>query len=261
VISTRQAAFLVASGQATLAAVVSIKVAALTLGVLKAMLLTKLKTVTVVVFGIAALGLGTSGVLYQARAEAAQSQKVRQSQADKDGQEKLDEVQSLRKQLKEALQQLADLTVEKAKQRKQAEEAVRDALLQVEKMREAEKATRLDAEKALYAANMHLAQDELRKKRGHDPSLPSKDDAAARMRKQYEQRRQALQAELKSLEVDEQKELANLEQQQARTKVGQQQPSKPLEAGDKLDQILERLDRMEKRLDRIERGNPGGKRE
>jgi hypothetical protein len=219
--------------------------------------------VTVVVFGIVALGLGTSGVLYQARAEAAQQQKVGQARADGIGQEKpkraTDEVQALRDQLEEARRQLADLKAEVAQQHHRAAEAVRDALVQADLARKAETMAREQAERAAYAARIQLAQDEVKKKARSEVNLSSKEDAAARLRKQYEQRRQALQEELKSLEVDEQKDLANLELQQARAKLGQQ-PSKPPEAGDKLDQILERLDRMEKRLDRIEQGSPRGQR-
>ena len=70
VVSTTKAAMLVAAGQAAAAGVVSVKVAALTEGVLKTMFLAKLKTATVVVCGVAAIGLGTGELVYRARAGA-----------------------------------------------------------------------------------------------------------------------------------------------------------------------------------------------
>jgi RNA polymerase sigma factor (sigma-70 family) len=59
VASTVKAAALVAAGQAVAAGVVSAEAAALTQGVLKAMLFSKLKTTAAVLFVIAATGLGT----------------------------------------------------------------------------------------------------------------------------------------------------------------------------------------------------------
>jgi RNA polymerase sigma factor (sigma-70 family) len=70
VTSTTEAATLAAAGQAAAAGFISLKVAALTEGVLKAMFLAKLKTAAVVVCGLTALGLGTGGVLYQTRVVA-----------------------------------------------------------------------------------------------------------------------------------------------------------------------------------------------
>jgi hypothetical protein len=67
VTTTVKAARLFAAGQAA-SGVVGAKVAALTEGVLKAMLLTKLKTATVVLLVIAALGAGAAFQSYKARA-------------------------------------------------------------------------------------------------------------------------------------------------------------------------------------------------
>jgi hypothetical protein len=70
VASTTKAAILLAAGQATLAAGISLKVGLITEGVLKTMLIAKLKMTTVFVCGVAALGLCTGGVIYEARAGA-----------------------------------------------------------------------------------------------------------------------------------------------------------------------------------------------
>ncbi|HEY7154125.1 MAG TPA: sigma-70 family RNA polymerase sigma factor [Gemmataceae bacterium] len=70
-----KAAMLMAVGPAALG-VVSTTVTTLTEGVLKAMFIAKIKTATVVLCGVAALGVGTGGVVYQTRVGAANPQKV-----------------------------------------------------------------------------------------------------------------------------------------------------------------------------------------
>jgi RNA polymerase sigma factor (sigma-70 family) len=77
VASTIKAASLLAAGQA--AGVVSTKVAALTEGVVKAMFLTKLKAVSVVLLVIAALS-GAAGAIY--RTQGAEQQKAQASEKD-----------------------------------------------------------------------------------------------------------------------------------------------------------------------------------
>jgi RNA polymerase sigma factor (sigma-70 family) len=68
VVSTLNAATLVAAGQAV-TGVISAKVAALTEGVLKAMLLTKLKTATVVLLALSVLGAGATIFTHRALAQ------------------------------------------------------------------------------------------------------------------------------------------------------------------------------------------------
>ncbi|MCI0377512.1 MAG: RNA polymerase sigma factor [Gemmataceae bacterium] len=70
VISTVQAALLVAAGQAT-AGVVSAPVAAMTEGVLRAMFLSKLKVVLAVCLGVGVVASGTTELVYQCQAQAA----------------------------------------------------------------------------------------------------------------------------------------------------------------------------------------------
>src|SRR5262249_13292482 len=67
--STIQAATAWAAGQAAATGVITVKVAALTEGVLQSMLLTKLKTAVGVLLAVLVLGagLGTAGLLYMAR--------------------------------------------------------------------------------------------------------------------------------------------------------------------------------------------------
>jgi small nuclear ribonucleoprotein (snRNP)-like protein len=68
-VSTVKAATLVAAGQAATAGLISAQVAALTEGVLKAMLLTKLKIATVVMLTVSLLGTGAGYLTHQALAE------------------------------------------------------------------------------------------------------------------------------------------------------------------------------------------------
>src|SRR6202035_1763506 len=70
--STIEAATMVAGRQATVAGVVPAKVAALMEGVMKAMLMTKLKTVTAVLLVVSAVGMG-GGLLSRSTTAAAQT--------------------------------------------------------------------------------------------------------------------------------------------------------------------------------------------
>jgi RNA polymerase sigma-70 factor (ECF subfamily) len=297
-LSTTRAALLTASGQAAVAGVVSAEVVALTEGVMKAMFLHKLKTVTVVLVGVVALGLGTGGVMYQGRAGAADPHKVVQllpgaradlAQDEDDGQQKAkkpkdqkraaEEVQALRDQLEEARRQLAELKAEVERQRQRAEEAARQAQLQLQKARAAEEAARRDAEKRAYAARIQQAQEAFNKTVGSGlregqsslkEMLGQLEEKAAQVRKQFEQQRQAVQgqlkmleAQLKTLDEQERKVLSDLRRQRDEW-VRQQRTAPPPKqqgaGGDKLDRILERLDQIEKRLNRIEQGSPAEKR-
>jgi RNA polymerase sigma factor (sigma-70 family) len=297
-LSTTRAALLTASGPAAVAGVVSAEVVALTEGVMKAMFLHKLKTVTVVLVGVVALGLGTGGVIYQGRAGAADPHKVVQllpgARADlaqdenddqqrakkpKDAKRAAEEVQALRDQLEEARRQLAELKAELQKQRQQAEEAARQARQQLQKALAAEEAARRDAEKRAYAARIQQAQEAIGRAVGSGSRdvqaslkemLAQVEERAAQVRKQFDQQRQAVQAQvklleaqLKSLDEQERKVLTDLRRQRDDW-VRQQRTAPPAKqqgaGGDKLDRILERLDQIEKRLDRIEQGSPAEKR-
>jgi RNA polymerase sigma factor (sigma-70 family) len=162
--ATTKAAMLVAAGQTAAAAgVVSVTVATLTDGVLKAMLVAKLKTATVVLCGVAALGLGTGGAIYQTRAGAAgprqwgpsQERAVRQDggaeqqQKRRAEQEARDWEQELQKQLDRAQKQLQTVLeeakisgVEAEKIRKKVEEDLRRAREQLERSLQSNKMAR-----------------------------------------------------------------------------------------------------------------------
>jgi RNA polymerase sigma factor (sigma-70 family) len=241
-LSTTKAAVLLMSGRAGVAAVASAPVAALTEGVLKTMYLAKLKTVAVVVVcGVAALGLGTGGVLYQARAGApggalqAGDKKARAA----------DEAQALRDEVAALRRQVEDLKAEADKQRQRAEEAERRAKEDLAKALNAEDLARREAARKLQPDDEGVSrQPSNRKARNKDAA--ALDDAEARVRQKFDEARRALEQQLKELDAQEQKALAELK---AKRKAGEQ----PAPAGDKLDRILERLERLEKRLDKLER--------
>lgn len=67
-VSTVKAAMLIAAGGSAVVGVVPVKVAALMDGVMKAMLITKLKTALLVVMSVTVLAAGTGGMLFQSQA-------------------------------------------------------------------------------------------------------------------------------------------------------------------------------------------------
>jgi RNA polymerase sigma factor (sigma-70 family) len=114
-LATTRAAIVLTASQ-TVAGVVSVKVAALTDGVLKAMFIAKLKTTCAVLCGVAALGLGTGGLMYQARAGGADPDKdgtpvklrQAQGQTDKDLRRALQEAREREEALRKELAELRD---------------------------------------------------------------------------------------------------------------------------------------------------------
>jgi RNA polymerase sigma factor (sigma-70 family) len=284
--TTTKAALLTAAGPA--AGVVSTTVLTLTEGVLKAMFVAKLKTATVVLCGVAALGLGTGGVIYQSRAGAAGPQKLdrgvqeRPIRASETEQERerwkriAEEAQAREKKLQAELDKLR-LEVELL--RAQANDA-RQSKAEAERLRmeQAKQAAELRAlneqRQELLVARQQAA--ELQAKRGQqgqsDPTrkpdgmpdlksiLEKVEAQRAKILEEHGTRIKALKLEQQKLEEQMQKQLAELDkakdqfvQQYRQTQ--SQQGTKPARAGeDKLDQILQRLERLEKRLDRLEQG-------
>jgi RNA polymerase sigma factor (sigma-70 family) len=245
-LSTKKAALLVASGRGAVATVASAQVAALTEGVLKTMFLAKLKTVAVVVVcGVAALGLGTGGVLYQARAGAPgdpQAQAAAQPQKDKDPTRAADEVRSLREQLEEARRQIADLKAEADRLRQQAEEAQRRAKEELAKASDAQDLARREAARKIQPGNVYLPS----RGKARNTSAADMDEGEARVKKEFDAARRALEQQLKELDAKEKEALAVLKDKRKTTQLA-------APTGDKLDQVLERLERLEKRLDKLER--------
>jgi|GEM_PF-5362115 len=181
-----------AAGQAAATACVSANVLTLTEGVLKAMLLTKVKTATVILCGVAALGMGTGGVLYRAKASepgksglarasasahgvdpATSGADERERQREGDQQSQIaraaeQQERALREELEQArreaekYRQEADEQRERAEaQRRRADKALQDAELQVARAREAEQAARRVAEKERYAGTFRQAGQQL----------------------------------------------------------------------------------------------------
>jgi RNA polymerase sigma factor (sigma-70 family) len=242
--ATVKAAMLIAAAPAALG-VVSTTVTTLTEGVLKAMFIAKIKTATIVLCGVAALGVGTGGVVYQTRAGAADPQK-------------------LERVAQERPKRVAEVDQEKDKWRRIAEEA-----------QAREKELRAELENAGYQSRLFRLQDQsplpgaikpADRKADPDAALDklARERAAliARHEKHVADLRRRLEAEQARLDVELKKRLAQLDDNKAKImrEHAAKQPNsragqKPA-SGDKLDQILERLERLEKRLDRLEGRKP-----
>jgi RNA polymerase sigma factor (sigma-70 family) len=252
--STLSAALSVAAGNATAAACVSLNVATLTEGVLKSMFLAKLKTVIVLTCGVAALGLGTSGILYHARAgesDPGRSGLIASGGDDEERQRAEDEARA-RQEAEKRRREERELRERAKADRQQAEKALRDADARAREAREAEQAVRLDAEKVLKARE-DLEKDFKR----HESELQ---DALKTLTLQYRERAEQLERALKSLHEQNQHRAAVAERERAErlllNKAGQAERGRGrgMSVEDKLDRILERLERMEQRLERLERG-------
>jgi hypothetical protein len=265
-VATTRAATLLAAGQAA-------TVITLTEGVLRTMFIAKFKTATVLLCGVAVLGLGTGGLCYQTRAGAADTPQVgRKPTADEEKARKsggspsedararekslLEEVEKARK---EALMQRNRAEAE----RKRAEDALLALKEQLAKAQEAEQLARQEADKARYAENVRQAQQGFRAKREEQKGLDRLAELQAKTRERFKQERQELMERMKKLEAEERETLAKMEAERGELLRQQnvRQPARPAggqppQGGDKLDRILERLDRIERRLERLERGGP-----
>jgi RNA polymerase sigma factor (sigma-70 family) len=283
--STTKAAMLLAAGHATLTGAVPAPVAALTEGVLKTMFLLKLKSTAVVLCGVAAVGLATGGMFYQARAGGADSTQPVVAQAPaktppadgqrperpkaKDLRRVADEAQARERELRDQLEalrrELDSLKAEAARQReqaeaarRQAEEAARHALAEAERALAAEGKARQQAADTLLGQKKTPQQrvagqlkDEMKLKTPLT-DLQAKQDQE---RRKFELMRADLQERLHQLDVQQKQWEADMERQRTQLLAQKPQPQAGSKApvADKLDLILERLDRLEKRIENIER--------
>jgi RNA polymerase sigma factor (sigma-70 family) len=219
--STIQAATAVAAGQAVLTGAVSVKVAALCEGVMKAMYLTKLKAAAALLCGAAVLGLGAGGLAYQARAQtgapAFGAGDKRTEGQEKDRRPAAESERSLRRELEQLRRELAALRAEVEAQRDRAE---------VE-MRRAEAARR-------EVVVQRLRADEQRRR------------AEAEVREAEEQLRRAQEADKVAPQQNQ-----RLPAQRQGPDGAKVPPAGP--GGGQMDRILERLDRLERRLQQLER--------
>jgi RNA polymerase sigma factor (sigma-70 family) len=284
-LTTTRAALLVAAGPA--AGLVSAQAVALTEGVLRTMLWVKLKTAAAVLFGLSAVGLGTGGLLYQARAGAAGPNGVARAQPAEQQKDRVlgdslrsvaqgasERERALREQLEQARREVEELRAEAARQRdraeaerRRAEAVLREAEERLRQVQAERAAARRDAEKLLYARSVQQAQQELSKAAGGGPQgqrkapendLASLEERKAQLLREFEARRNELTAQLRELEVRMREEIAAMERQ--RENLSRQKKAPPSQGsapahptGDKLDQILQRLERLERRLDNLER--------
>lgn len=275
--TTTRAALLVAAGHTAAAGVVSATVATLTEGVLKTMLLAKLKTASVVLFGAAALSLGTGGLLYQTRAGAADSPQPGQQQpagpksADRSNgalndllaQRQRDRAkptaEDARAKEQALLDQLEHARAEAEMQRRRAEEEHKRAEEALRALRE-----RLaQMEEARHAQNVRPPQQQSGPRPEEPPALSRLAEEETKVRERFKEERRRLMERLKQLEAEELVTLEKLEAGRRDLLRPTTTPQPHRQAGpqaapdgDKLDQILQRLERMERRLERLEQGRP-----
>jgi len=157
VTTTTKAAVLMAAGQASLTGVVSAKVIALTEGVMRAMLLTKLKIATLVLLSAGVLGVGVT--LIPGRAQAQKQEETAKAEASKEAPPK--EKQS--KEMTEAQAELGKAQVEVAEAQLQVAEAQLNESKAAIQIAESEvKARREDADRmGQLAAKASVSHEEL----------------------------------------------------------------------------------------------------
>jgi RNA polymerase sigma factor (sigma-70 family) len=264
-LSTTRAALLVAAGHTAAAGVVSGAVSSLAEGVLKTMLVAKLKTVSVVLSSVVVLGLGTGGLLYQTRAGAAdplqQGQQRAQREQDKAraAEDARSREQALMEELERARREAVAQRERAERERKRAEEELRELRERLAKAEEAARLARQQTEKALYAENVRQAQQQLAAKPEERQPLARRAEEKANALERIQQERQQLLERLKQLDKAEREVARQLEGERrdpARQPNAPQPQPPSAAAGDKLDQILQRLDRLERRLERLEQGVP-----
>jgi RNA polymerase sigma factor (sigma-70 family) len=270
---TAHAGYLVTAGQAAAAGVIPAEVAALTEGVLKTMMLAKAKTATVVLLGVAVLGLGTGGLAYRTRTAAAEppgaqrgsppaNTDPKRAPDQRAGRTAADQEREARKAVgeAEAFVQKAAADVEQAKAAAEAARAQADAALADYQAREAQ---RQAFEDQLRARRRDLEQ--LRKylnpsvlpERPADTRRGAPDHGADQLLKQMaadlqslDAQRAALQKDLKAVEMHREQLLSEMKGRQ--DELLRHPRGESAHPADKLDQVLERLERLEKRLERLE---------
>jgi RNA polymerase sigma factor (sigma-70 family) len=294
--STTKAALLVAAGQTAAAGLVSAQVAALSEGVLRMMFVAKLKAVTLLFSGVAAVGLGTGG-LWQAAAvtpspsDVDRPQAVAQADPAKGGsggpkaddpRRASDREQELREQLEKARREAEALRVEVERlraqaeaERKQAKDALRAALEEARRYPgqatnsttgpapQTAPVSSKPAPQTAPASSKPPPRDGARSQGKKDTTPVNQPETTkGRSLNELEQRRRELLEQLKALDAEERKALEGLkplggDTRKPDTKT-KKQPAGPQVpvSADKLERILDRLERLEKRLDRLEGSRP-----
>jgi hypothetical protein len=214
--------------------------------------------------------------LAKKRAEEARAARAK---AERELAEAREEAAMLKMQWTKERKRAAQLEKEARARADQAEAAVKEALKEAERMHEdtqqrAQRAMR-DAEAVLEKARRigdPVLLDKLEQARREQPKPPQAnapaaleamvkdlDQRAARLRQDYDKRRDALLAEVKALDSRMHTAMARLEDEKAailaahQGRAGTERAQPNPGVGDKLDRILDRLDRIEKRLDRLEK--------
>ncbi|HZU36419.1 MAG TPA: sigma-70 family RNA polymerase sigma factor [Gemmataceae bacterium] len=291
-VSTTNAALLLAAGPAVAAGIIPAKVAALSEGVVKMMFLAKLKMTAVVCAGVAAVGLGTGGLLYQARAangdpvhvQTAPNQLVqRNARPDDDDDDKPRQrsqdrqssarEQELRRELERARAEVQAARRQAEAARHQAEQAMRQARSELERARQEARAQRDHAraaeQQARHAANQErIARANKEKNHKHDMHDQSAEQQGGRdlaeqlnrarseMLKNFDRQRQQLTEQLKRLDQVQQRSMRQLEEQLSRAHqrlMGKNNKSHSTSSSSSSASSGDKLDQILQRLERMER--------
>jgi RNA polymerase sigma factor (sigma-70 family) len=273
---TARSALLIAGGQVAAAGLVPAEVAVLTEGVLKTMLLAKVKTTAAVVLSVVVLGLGTGGLVYRARVaaseppgqqrakapegpvrgQAADPSPERQAEAAlREARARAEEAEVFARQARADAEQAKALAEQ---ERRRAEEALQRAR-EVERQQKDFERQALEARRLLEQSRSEAERAGRAARQTGDDERPQAVDPEGRLRdlrrsveervKALADRRARLQAEMQEVE---QQAKAVMQDYKRQVEVLTQTQKAPQKQGDKLDQILERLERLEKRLDRLE---------
>ncbi len=282
--STTKAALLVAAGPTAAAGLVSAQVAALSEGVLRMMFVAKLKTMTLLFSGVAAVGLGTGG-LWQAAAgtpspfHAGRAQAVARADPAQGGgggpkaedqRRAADREQELRAQLEQARREVEALRAEVERQRARAEAERKRAEDALHKARRypgpATSNTTVPAPQTAPASPKLPPRDGARFQ-GEKRTTPAKppETTKARSLDEFEQRRRELLEQLKRLDAEQRKALEDSKPPEGKPRqpgtnkpaVGQPFGGQPLQPGATKapvgQQVPVSVDKLERILDRLER--------
>jgi RNA polymerase sigma factor (sigma-70 family) len=234
-VATLRAAMLLTAGQV---AGISAGVITLTEGVLRTMFIAKLKTATVFMSGVAALGLGTGGLMYQTHVGAADSPRPGQSrvanqqeansddeasQREKDRAKRAAEEELRAREEVEKARREAEMQRERAEaERRRAEEALRELREQLTKAQEAERRARRQA-----TERRAEAQETERRARQQAEAQETERRARHQAEAQETERRARHQAEAQEAEARAQAQEAERRARQQEENIRKVRPDEP----------------------------------
>jgi RNA polymerase sigma factor (sigma-70 family) len=279
--STTKSALLTAACSTAVAEAVSATVSTLTEGVLRTMFIAKMKTATLVLCGVAALGVGTGGVYYQARVGAAdspQAERVVPNDRTIAPMPQLSEIDQLKAENKHLRESLKRERERKAAYREKLNTFVSNHANAIFQAEAAAKSGRQPQQPIQNAPPVRIVEkhqdpheklqalERLAALQAMQDRLDAEQKELQAEREQHEAQLKAVQARLEQTKAARERvkadfqqlaeSLADIEARSKQAPTGSPPRNPPALRrldGDKLDQILQRLEQLEKRLDRLEK--------